>query len=193
MFGLDRMFGLDLTRYTCETADDLFEVATEIHADIYSEPLFENHPFFSESAFRQRYAMALEQPSFELLTARLEGKEIGYMYGYALQPEVGWWDAVEWSEEVHAMRSEGYTLEDGSRTVVIPEILVTLPHRRLGIARSMHEEFLSGRRERRAGLRVLPNNLPARTAYLRWGWNTIGMVRPVSEAPLYECMMKLLH
>lgn len=93
------MFGLNLTRHTREVTDGLFEVATEIHAEIYSEPLFENHQFFSESAFRQRYEMALEQPCFELLMARIEGKEIGYMYGYALRPEVGWWDAVEWSRK----------------------------------------------------------------------------------------------
>lgn len=187
------MCGLNLTRYTREAADDLFEIATEIHAGIYSEPLFENHPFFSESAFRQRYTMALEQPRFELLMAELEGKEIGYMYGYTLRPEVGWWDAVEWPEEVQASSPDGYTSEDGNRTVVIPEILVKLSHRRMGVARSIHDEFLSGRKEQRAGLRVLPNNLPAKTAYLKWGWDKIGMVRPVPEAPLFECMVKSLH
>jgi ribosomal protein S18 acetylase RimI-like enzyme len=187
------MFGLDLARYTCEAADDLFEVATEIHAEIYSEPLFENHPFFSESAFRQRYAIALEQPRFELLMARIEGKEIGYMYGYALQSEAGWWDAVEWTEEAQNSQPDDYTTEDGNRTVVIPEVLVKLPHRRMGIAHSMHDEFLSGRKEQRAGLRVLPNNFPAKIAYLKWGWNTIGMVRPAPEAPLFECMVKSLH
>ncbi len=163
------MFGLNLTRHTREVADGLFEAATEIHAEIYSEPLFENHQFFSESTFRQRYEMALEQPCFEFLMARIEGREIDYMYGYALRPEVGWWDAVEWSEEAQADRPGSYTTEDGSRTVVIPEILVKLPHRRMGVARSMHDEFLSGRKEQRAGLRVLPNNLPAKAAYLKWG------------------------
>jgi ribosomal protein S18 acetylase RimI-like enzyme len=187
------MLGLDLARYTCKKAEGLFEIATEIHAEIYSEPLFENHPFFSESAFHQRYEMALEQPSFELLVARIEGREVGYMYGYTLRPEVGWWDAVEWSEDVQASRLDGYTSEDGSRTAVIPEILVKLPHRRMGIARSMHDEFLSARKEQRAGLRVLPNNLAAKAAYLKWGWNTIGMVRPAPEAPLYKCMVKSLH
>lgn len=184
---------LDLTRYTREAADDLFGIATAIHAEIYSEPLFENHPFFSENAFRERYWMALEQPCFEFMVATLEGKEIGYIYGYALRPDVGWWDAVEWSEEAQADWADGYTSEDGSRTVVIPEVLVKLPHRRMGVAHSMHDEFLSGRKEQRAGLRVLPNNIPAKTAYLKWGWNTIGMVRPVPEAPLFECMVKSLQ
>lgn len=187
------MPGLHLTRYTQETADGLFEVATEIHAETYSEPPFENHPFFSESAFHQRYSMALEQPRFELLVARLEGREVGYMYGYTLRPEVGWWDAVEWSEKVLTSRPDGYTSEDGNRTLVIPEILVRMPWRRIGVARSMHDEFLSHRSEQRAGLRVLPNNLAAKSAYLKWGWNTVGMVRPVPEAPLYECMVKSLH
>lgn len=59
------MLGLDLVRYTRKKAEGLFEIATEIHAEIYSEPLFDNHPFFSESAFRQRYEMALEQPRFD--------------------------------------------------------------------------------------------------------------------------------
>lgn len=187
------MLGLDLVRYTRETADGLFGIATEIHAEVYSEPLFENHSFFSRNAFRQRYAMALEQPRFELLVARIEGIETGYMYGYALRPEVGWWDTVEWSEEAQANRPDGFASENGSRTVVIPDILVKLPWRRMGIARSMHDEFLSGRMERRAGLRVLPNNIPAKTAYLKWGWTAIGMVRPVPEAPLLECMVKSLH
>ncbi len=186
------MLRLDLTQHRREAAGDLIEITTGIHAEIYAEPLFGGHPFFSESAFRQRYAMALEQPHFELLLARLEGKEIGYMYGYTLRPEAGWWDAVEWPEEAQAGQLEWFTSEDGKRTVTIPEILVKLPYRRMGVARSMHDEFLSGRRERRAGLRVLPNNLPAKTAYLKWGWNTIGMVRPAPEAPHFECMVKLL-
>jgi hypothetical protein len=187
------MVGLDLARYTRKHAEGLFGIATEIHAEIYSEPLFENHPFFSEGAFRQRYEMALEQPCFELLVARIERREIGYMYGYALRPEVGWWDTVEWFKEVQASQLDDYIFEDGSRTVVIPEILVKLPCRRMGVARSMHDEFLSGRKEQRAGLRVLPHNLAAKEAYLKWGWNMIGMVRPVPEAPLYECMVKSLH
>ncbi|MGH8602302.1 MAG: hypothetical protein ACREXR_05850, partial [Gammaproteobacteria bacterium] len=103
------MLGLDLIRHTCETAGDLVEAATEIHTEIYDEPLFGNHPFFSKDAFRQRYYMALKQPLFELLMARCEGREIGYIYGYALLPEVGWWDAMEWPEQVKSNQSDDYT------------------------------------------------------------------------------------
>lgn len=187
------MPALDLTLHTHETAKDLVEVATGIHTEIYSEPLFGNHPFFSESLFRQRYEMALKQPRFELLMARLDGTNVGYMYGYALRAEDGWWDALEWSEEVETSRRDGYTSENGTRTVVIPEILVKLRWRRRGVACAMHDIFLSSREEQRAGLRVLPNNVSAKSAYRKWGWNTVGTVRPVPEAPLFECMVKQLH
>jgi hypothetical protein len=70
------MSGLDLVRYTHKRAGGLFEVATEIHAEIYSEPLFENHPFFSESAFRQRYEMALEQPRLNSWWRESEGRKL---------------------------------------------------------------------------------------------------------------------
>jgi hypothetical protein len=67
--------------------------------------------------------MALEQPCFELLMARLEGTEIGYMYGYALLPEIGWWDAMEWSVDLQDDRPGGYTSEEGpADRVVAPSI-----------------------------------------------------------------------
>lgn len=181
----------DLAQYTRETAKDLVEVVTEIHTEIYSESLFGNHPFFSERPFRQRYLMALRQPCFELVMARVDGMEVGYMYGYALR-DGSWWNAVEWSEDFQADSKDGYTFENGSRTVVIPEIVVRLRWRRRGVARSMHDKFLARREERRAGLRVLPNNLAAKSAYRKWGWNTVGAVRPVPEAPRFECMVKQL-
>lgn len=186
------MFAPDVTRYTGEAAKNFVDTAARIHADIYGEPLFENHPFFSEKLFRQRYEMALNQPRLELLTARLDGVIVGYMYGYAIRAEDGWWDAVEWSREAQDNRRDDYVLEDGTRTVVIPEILVKLQWRRRGIARLMHDKFLSGREEWRAGLRVLPHNAAAKSAYLKWGWNKVGMVRPDPRAPLYECMIKKL-
>lgn len=48
-------------------------------------------------------------------------------------------------------------------------------------------------KEQRAGLCVLPDNVPARTAYLAWGWRVTGLVRPVPEAPLFECVLKDLR
>jgi hypothetical protein len=187
------MLGLDLIRHTRKTGGGLVELTAEIHTEIYNEPLFGNHQYFSEDAFRQRYEMALEQPSFELIMARHRGKEIGYIYGHALLPEIGWWNSIEWSEQMESNRLDDYTSEDGTRTAVIPEMLVRMPWRRMGVACALHDLFMSGRREQRAGLRVLPNNLPAKTAYLKWGWNTVGMAQSMPNVPLFECMVKSLR
>lgn len=187
------MTEVEICPYSGQAAGDYFPAASRIHAEVYAEPLFGGHPFFHKDAFEARYTMGVRQPGFEILVARRDGVDLGYVYGYALQPEVGWWDQVQWADGVREGAPDGYTEEDGTRTVVIPEIMVLAPYRRAGIARRLHDEFLSRRTEHRAGLRVLPDNVPARTAYLAWGWRVLGLVRPVPEAPLYECMLKDLR
>jgi GNAT superfamily N-acetyltransferase len=187
------MLGLDLIRHTRETSGDLAKIATDIHTEVYSEPLFGNHQFFSQDAFRQRYEIALKQPAFELVMAIRNGKEIGYVYGFSLSPEMHWWDTIQWAGNMEPNQPANYTTEDGCRTAAIAEILVRLPWRRMGVARALHDLFISHRREQRAGLLVLPNNFPAKAAYFKWGWNTIGTVQPAPTAPLFECMVKPLR
>lgn len=187
------MIALNLMRYTSEGARELMEVATYIHTEIYNEPLFENHPFFSEELFQQRYEKALRRPRFELLMARVDQTIVGYIYGFSLRSEDGWWNNLQWFGDLEVSSRESYTFEDGNRTVVIQELLVMPQWRRLGIARSMHDKFLSSRTEQRAGLRVLPHNTAAKSAYLEWGWATVGTVYPAPESPIFECMIKQLR
>ncbi len=185
---------LSLHSFIGTEAGSLFPAASAIHAEVYAEPLFGGHPFFSEAAFEERFKMAVQQPHFELIIARLDGvTDVGLMYGYCLTPELGWWDQVRWNPSSLETLPDGYTDENGTRTVVIPEILVRAEHRRAGIARTMHDDFLARRKEERAGLRVLPDNQPARAAYFAWGWSVVGAVRPVPEAPTYDCMVKDLR
>lgn len=184
---------LSLHSFSGPQAAALFPAASAIHAEVYAEPLFGGHPFFSEEAFEERYVMAAGQPGFDIIFARHDGADVGLMYGYSLTPEIRWWDEVRWRTDVLDALPDGYTNEDGARTVVIPEILVRAPHRRTGIARTMRDDFVTRRKEERAGLRVLPDNLPARNAYLAWGWSSVGTVRPVPHAPTYDCMVKILR
>jgi hypothetical protein len=46
-----------------------------------------------------------------------------------------------------------------------------------------------GRAEERATLLVLPDNVPARSAYLSWGWYKLGELQPFADAPVYDAMM----
>jgi GNAT superfamily N-acetyltransferase len=187
------MTAVEIRALSAQAAKGYYETAKRMHLEVYAEPLFAAHPFFGEATFTAVYTTAVGQPGFELLVARRDGVDVGYVYGYTLVAEVGWWDQVQWADGVREGLPAGYTEEDGTRTVVIPEIMVLAPYRRAGIARRLHDEFLARRKEQRAGLRVLPDNVPARTAYLAWDWRVIGLVRPVPEAPLYECMLKDLR
>ena len=75
------------------------------------------------------------------------------------------------------------------RTVAICEIMVREPFRRCGYARQLHDAFLRERTEARATLLVDPTNTPARTAYLSWGWQRPGGVRPFADSPTYDGMI----
>jgi GNAT superfamily N-acetyltransferase len=80
-------------------------------------------------------------------------------------------------------------VEDGSRTFALTEIMVRAAWRRRGYARGLHDALLANRSEERATLLVLPDNIPARTAYLSWNWYKLGDLRPFDDAPTYEAMV----
>jgi hypothetical protein len=60
-------------------------------------------------------------------------------------------------------------------------------------AKALHDRLLAGRREQRACLLVLPDNVAARSAYEAWGWYKIGDLRPFDDAPVYDAMLRDLR
>lgn len=64
-------------------------------------------------------------------------------------------------------------IEDGQRTFAVNEIMVRALWRQRGYARALHDVLLRDRAEERATLLVEPDNVPARSAYLSWGWRKI--------------------
>jgi GNAT superfamily N-acetyltransferase len=187
------MTEIEITRRTGRAARDSLPVVGAIYTEVYAEPLFASYPFFRASDFPARYLRNVARPGFELLVAHQAGTEVGCLYGYRLVPDTHWWEGMEWFEEMSGDLTPNFSTEHGSRTVVIPQLMVRQQFRRAGIARLLHDSFLAGRTEYRAGLRVLPENVPARTAYLAWGWTPYGLVRPSPEAPVFECLVKNLR
>ncbi|WP_410677126.1 GNAT family N-acetyltransferase [Amycolatopsis sp. cmx-4-68] len=61
--------------------------------------------------------------------------------------------------------------------------------RRRGYAKQLHDALLADRSEERATLLVKPDNVPARTAYLSWGWQLFGQLQPFADAPIYDALM----
>jgi hypothetical protein len=70
--------------------------------------------------------------------------------------------------------------------------LGTCHNRTVRYARALHDALLADRPERRATLLVDPNNTPARSAYLSWGWTQLGTLQPFADARVYDAMVRRL-
>jgi ribosomal protein S18 acetylase RimI-like enzyme len=176
--------GLTLRSYDATSAtgilhDVLIPVWEAVYADIAADD-----PFFTTKRFLQRFDGYTRAPGFSLCTAtQPTGQPVGLAFGYTLQPGSRWWSGLQ------TPMPDDFTTEDGHRTFAINEIMVLEPHRRHGIATALHRELLSTRPEPRATLLVEPDNHPARNAYLHWGWQPIGTLKPFPDSPTYDSMI----
>jgi GNAT superfamily N-acetyltransferase len=178
---------LTLHRHGAADARGLFDEAVAVHQEIYREPPFAGIAYFATERFRDRLAVALCQPGFELVAAHEHGRLAGYLYGWALPRWTRWWTPFA------GVLPTELTRETGDRTVFIQEIMVRAPWRGQGIARRLHGEFLARRSERRGLICVQPDNEPARSAYPRWGWEFLGSARFAATGPVFDCMIKTLR
>jgi GNAT superfamily N-acetyltransferase len=157
--------------------DDLLN----LYAEVYAERL--DDPFFSLPRYWERLAAYGERDGFTVVTGRLDNELIGYALGYTLPAGSRWWQGLR--QEVYPDLLE----ENGRRTFALTEIMVRTAWRRCGYARVLHDALLTDRREERATLLVLPDNVPAKTAYLSWGWHKLGELQPFDDAPVYDAMV----
>jgi ribosomal protein S18 acetylase RimI-like enzyme len=141
-------------------------------------------PFFGEERFRLQLAGQMGRPRWELVCADLDGELVGFACGFALPDRTDWWRGL-------ATRvPDGFSREDGRRTLALSEILVREPWRRQHIGRRLHDTLLSGRCEERATLLVEPDNLPAHAACAAWGWRTVAQMQSGRNgAPTYDVLM----
>jgi ribosomal protein S18 acetylase RimI-like enzyme len=108
---------------------------------------------------------------------------VGLAFGYPLPATSQWWQGATTPLPDDVVR------ETGHRTFALNELMVVPEWQRQGIARSLHDELLDGRREDRATLLVRSDNTNARTAYTRWGWHKVGTLRPYPDAPNFDAML----
>jgi GNAT superfamily N-acetyltransferase len=152
-----------------------------VFAEIYAHKA--DNPFFTVERFTERLFGHAAREGYELITATVDGTLIGYAYGVPLTPDTRWWRGLR--EQV----PEDFTRETGDRTFALNELMVRANWRRRGISRQLHDELMHGRPEERATLLVEPRNVPARSAYERWGWRQVGTLQPFPDSPVYDAMM----
>ena len=155
---------VELTHHSAEEARSLLDELCDGYADAYGvESSAEK-----TSAFRDRATKALERDHFDLVTARAGDTLAGFAFGYSIPARSAWWDNLE------PEPSEEFRTETGSRTVLLAELEVRKAWQGKRLGRSLHDEFLSSRREERATLSANPDAVDVQSIYGRWGWEKIG-------------------
>jgi ribosomal protein S18 acetylase RimI-like enzyme len=122
------------------------------------------------SAFRDRANNALAARNYDLVTADFGGELVGFVFGYSMRADRGWWDGLNPEPPI------GFAHETGERTAVLAEIEVRQEWQGKGLGRELHDEFLRARKEERATLSTGPQADTARAIYERWGWKRAGTV-----------------
>jgi GNAT superfamily N-acetyltransferase len=163
---------------TLHNREALLAVYAAANADRMGDPWF--HP----NQFWQRL-VDLYAPSrdFELVTGWIDDQMVGYAFGSPRDQTQSTWNTI------HALMPD---LQAGGSIYIFREFAVHPDHQRHGYGRQIHDALLATRSEPVAHLLVLPDNIPARTAYQNWGWIRIGTLQPFPDAPVCEEMILVL-
>ena len=175
---------LRVRRYDGPGARGLRPTVEAIYRRSYIDAVASGEPFHSPEAFMERFDSYAARDGFDMLIAYLAEEPVGQTWGWPLAQDTGWWDGL-----LRPLPAE-LTREDGRRTFALSEIMVRHDLTGRGIAHALHDRLLASRRELRATLLVEPDNVTASRAYARWGWRTVGQLRPAwPDAPVWDVLL----
>ncbi len=140
-------------------------------------------PFYSVERFLERVRSYVKAPGFGLVAAYNDDTPIGLTFGYPLPVTSRWWEGAT------TPLSENFIRETGHRTFALNELMVVPTWQRQGVAKSLHDELLGSRREKRATLLVRSDNASAQAAYAQWGWQKVGTLQPYPDSPNFDAML----
>lgn len=155
-----------------------------IYCDAYAEQIASGGPFESAEAAMIRFDAYTSRDGFDLVIGYLSGEPVGQAWGWALTPASAWWRGLLAEPE------PGFTVENGTRTFALSEIMVRRNWTGRGIAHALHDELLRDRHETRATLLVRPDNATAYAVYTHWGWRKVAQLKPGwPDAPLLDVLI----
>lgn len=179
---------LEFRRFDHRGARVIRETVQDVYARAYAEAIATGDPFESLEASMNRFDAYLRAPGFDLVMLYLDGEPVGQAWGWPLGEHNAGWAGLQLDE-----KDPEFTCEDGTRTFALSEIMVVPEYTGRGYARALHDELLTGRRERRATLLVDPTNERAYGRYQRWGWHRVGIQRPGwGGAPTFDVLIRAL-
>lgn len=175
-----------LEKFDRDSVDDLTPALADLYAEVYAEPPYLEGPEHVRE-FRLRLAEQRAQPAFRLTAMFDAGQLVGYLYGFRIDT-----DSVMWDTLLVRPATAGSDPPPRRPTAYVSELLVRADHRRQGVARRLHDAFLTERRESQAALLAHPDATAAQVAYSAWGWKKVGYGQPFPGAPAYETLMLFL-
>ncbi|MUN41653.1 GNAT family N-acetyltransferase [Actinomadura litoris] len=173
---------LTFTRYGPADAEDILDsviapVFVASHQDVIDQP------FYTADRFIERFPGYVKVPGFQIVVARSGTEPVGQAFGCTLPVKTRWWNSLT------TPVPDGFTIETGTRTFALNELMVIPQWQGKGVAHALHNALLEGRSEQRATLLVREDNQAAQRAYARWGWHKAARAQPFPDSPHFDVMM----
>lgn len=170
-------------RYDGVSVNAIADELIEVYGHVYDTPPYIGDPFFSVASFRERLEAAFSSEGFETVTARWDGRIIGYVHGATLPADKPWWTSLGDRKPVQLQ-----TLADAGQVFWLRELMVLPEYQGQGLGRKIHDTVITGRAESATALTCIIDNQPAHDAYLRWGYTVMGEIKHAPESPIYNAM-----
>jgi GNAT superfamily N-acetyltransferase len=176
------------TRHDAAEARALRSTVEDIYRRSYTVAIESGDLFDTPEEFMARfdaYTHPDRSSGFDLIIAHIDGEPAGQTWGWPLGPGAAWW-----RNYIPDVPDPDFMTETGERTFALSEVMVCQEYAGTGLAHALHDELLGGRREQRATLLVEVDNTRAYTAYRKWGWRKVGVLRPSwPEAPRMDVLI----
>ena len=175
---------LTVSYYTAADLPAIEDKLVAVYAEVYSAEAATD-PFFTVDRDTERLRAHASAPRWGCAFVDVEGRPVGYAYGFARTAAYHW----------HGLVTDApadQLAETDTRTFALCEVMVRDPWRGTGIARLLHDELLSHRIEERSHLLVEPDHPKVRALYERWGYQWMGVMRPYTDAPRYDSLLRPL-
>ncbi|WP_432034057.1 GNAT family N-acetyltransferase [Streptomyces antibioticus] len=173
----------EFQRHDAKSAKDITSELVDVYAKVYDVPPYIGDEFFSVDTFRTRLEAAFETKGFETVTARLDGRIVGYVHGATLPADKPWWTSLD-----DRRPAELIDLAEAEGIFWLRELMVLPELQNQGLGRQIHDTVIAGRAESVTALTCIVDNQPAHDAYLRWGYTIMGQIKHAEESPLYDAM-----
>lgn len=168
------------------TGLDELDTVKEIYANAYAEEPYNEGPD-DVAEFCAGWPSRVAQQSFRLVVAQRRGQALGFAFGHQLTTNTRWWSGLIGHVD------DDVSTERPGRTFAVIELAVLQALRRSGIGHELHTHLLAGLTQERATLLVRPDAVAARSAYLAWGYRSIGLLQPFPDGPTYDAMITELR